>query len=128
MQKRSNFERALMLWILSFGALVFWSAHLVTSQERLVSVAQQPSLSAGAGISSARYQSDGTSCTSDRLQDAHDILDRSVDSATGKVVGDPRLEIEGAGQRLKGEAQGAVGDAKDAVKKVIDKVSSPVLE
>jgi hypothetical protein len=43
-----------MLWILSFGALVFWSVHLVTSEERSVSIARQPSSFEGSDFSSAR--------------------------------------------------------------------------
>lgn len=39
----------------------------------------------------------------------------------GEAVGNPKLQVEGAAQKLKGEAQEAVGHAKDVVKKVIDK-------
>ena len=39
----------------------------------------------------------------------------------GKAVGNTSLEVEGAVQKRKGEAQEAVGKAKDAVKNIVDK-------
>jgi hypothetical protein len=68
MQTQSELERALMLWILLFGALVLWSIHVVTSQERLVSIASQRSFFEGSGLSSARQQFDTTNCTSGHLR------------------------------------------------------------
>ena len=43
-----------------------------------------------------------------------------VKQATGEMIGNPRLEVEGAMQESKGKTQKAVGDAKDAVKKLVD--------
>ena len=38
----------------------------------------------------------------------------------GNAIGNPNLEVDGALRKGEGEAQQAVGKAKDAVKKVID--------
>jgi len=46
----------------------------------------------------------------------------SVKQTVGKTIGNPSLEMEGAAQKLKGQAQGIVGDAKVSIKKIIDKV------
>jgi uncharacterized protein YjbJ (UPF0337 family) len=60
--------------------------------------------------------------TTDKIKGAANEAAGAVKETVGKAVGNPSLEIEGAGQKLKGETQGAVGDAKEAVKKIIDKV------
>ncbi len=60
--------------------------------------------------------------TTDKIKSAENEAAGSIKQVVGKAVGNPSLEIEGAAQSLKGEAQGALGDAKDAVKKLVDKV------
>lgn len=45
----------------------------------------------------------------------------SVKEAAGKVVGNRKLEAEGAGEKLAGKAQAAVGKAKDQVKDKLDR-------
>lgn len=67
MQKRSGLERALMVWILCFVGLAFWSVHVVKSQERTVSIASQPTFIQGSGLSSARQQLNTTSFASGHL-------------------------------------------------------------
>ncbi|QGM97292.1 CsbD family protein [Methylocystis parvus] len=59
--------------------------------------------------------------TTDKIKGAANEAAGAVKQTVGKASGNPSLEIEGAGQKLKGEAQGAVGGAKEAVKKIIDK-------
>jgi len=44
-----------------------------------------------------------------------------VKEATGKLVGNERLQGEGLVDQAKGKAQGAWGDAKEKAKDVIDK-------
>ncbi|MDB5571854.1 MAG: CsbD family protein [Hyphomicrobiales bacterium] len=39
----------------------------------------------------------------------------------GKLTGDEKLKAEGKAQELKGDVQEAIGDAKSAVKKAVDK-------
>jgi uncharacterized protein YjbJ (UPF0337 family) len=45
----------------------------------------------------------------------------TVKQGVGDAVGNPKLQVEGAAQKVKGAAQGVIGDAKDAIKKVVDK-------
>jgi uncharacterized protein YjbJ (UPF0337 family) len=45
----------------------------------------------------------------------------SVKETTGKVVGNPNLQDEGALDKAAGKAQATYGDAKEKVKKAIDK-------
>ena len=59
--------------------------------------------------------------TTDKIKGAANEAAGTVKQGVGDAVGNPNLQVEGAGQKLKGQAQGAVGDAKDAVKKVVDK-------
>jgi uncharacterized protein YjbJ (UPF0337 family) len=44
-----------------------------------------------------------------------------VKEATGKAVGNPRMQGEGMAEKQAGKAQGAWGDAKEKAKDVIDK-------
>ena len=44
----------------------------------------------------------------------------------GSVVGSDRLQAEGAAQEVKGDAERATGEAKDAIKKSINKVAGAV--
>ena len=43
MAKRNPLERALILWLLSYGVFVIWSVYVVASQERSISVSSQAS-------------------------------------------------------------------------------------
>ena len=62
------------------------------------------------------------SSSTDKIKGAANEAVGNVKQAAGKAVGNDRLTVEGALQERKGEAQHAVGKAKDAVKNVIDKV------
>ena len=46
----------------------------------------------------------------------------SVKQTTGKVVGNPNLESEGAAQKVTGKTQATYGDAKEKVKNAVDKL------
>jgi uncharacterized protein YjbJ (UPF0337 family) len=59
--------------------------------------------------------------TTDKIKGMANEAAGNVKQGVGKIVDNPRLEVEGALQERKGEAQQAVGNAKDAVKKAIDK-------
>jgi uncharacterized protein YjbJ (UPF0337 family) len=45
----------------------------------------------------------------------------SVKETTGKVVGNPNLQTEGSVDKAAGRAQATYGDAKEQIKKAIDK-------
>lgn len=59
--------------------------------------------------------------TTDKIKGAANEVAGTVKHGVGEAVGNPNLQVEGAAQKLKGDAQATVGQAKDAVKKVIDK-------
>ena len=59
--------------------------------------------------------------TTDKVKGVANEAAGAVKQGVGEAVGNPNLKIEGAVQKLKGEAQETLGQAKDAVKKVIDK-------
>jgi uncharacterized protein YjbJ (UPF0337 family) len=59
--------------------------------------------------------------TTDKIKGAANEVAGAVKKGVGDAVGNPKLQVEGEAQKLKGQAQGTVGDAKDAVKKVVDK-------
>ena len=46
----------------------------------------------------------------------------SIKEATGKVVGNPKLQSEGAVDKAAGKAQATYGDAKEKVKGAVDKL------
>jgi uncharacterized protein YjbJ (UPF0337 family) len=45
----------------------------------------------------------------------------SVKQGTGKAVGNPNLEAEGTVDKTAGKAQATYGDAKEKVKRAVDK-------
>jgi len=59
--------------------------------------------------------------TTDKIKGVANEAVGAVKKGVGEAVGNPNLKVEGAVQKLKGEAQQGLGQAKDAVKKVIDK-------
>ncbi len=52
--------------------------------------------------------------TTDKIKGAANEVAGAVKQGVGEAVGNPKLQVEGAAQKLKGQAQGAVGDAKDS--------------
>lgn len=61
------------------------------------------------------------SSTTDKAKGIANETGGSVKEGIGKAVGSDKLRAEGAAQNLKGHAQKAVGDTKDAAKSVADK-------
>ena len=59
--------------------------------------------------------------TSDKIKGAANEAVGAIKKGVGHAVGDQKLEAEGAMQKLKGNNQEALGEAKDAVKKIVDK-------
>ena len=57
-----------------------------------------------------------------RVQGAFDQAKGAVKEATGKLVGDDKLEAEGMADKVKGKAESAVGGAKDTVRDAADKI------
>ena len=45
----------------------------------------------------------------------------SVKETTGKVVGNPNLQTEGSVDKAAGKVQATYGDAKEQIKKAVDK-------
>jgi uncharacterized protein YjbJ (UPF0337 family) len=60
------------------------------------------------------------SSTRDKITGLANEAKGTLKQDLGKLVGNPKLEAEGAVQKHVGTAQKAVGHAKDAIKKVID--------
>jgi uncharacterized protein YjbJ (UPF0337 family) len=60
------------------------------------------------------------SSTSDKITGLANEAKGNIKQDVGKIIGNPKLEAEGIVQKHVGEAQHAVGKAKDAIKKVID--------
>jgi len=52
----------------------------------------------------------------DRIKGAADQAKGAMKDATGKVVGDKKLQAEGKLDKLKGKTESAVGGAKDALR------------
>ncbi len=59
--------------------------------------------------------------TGDRIKGAANEAAGKLKQAVGDVTGDNRLEAEGVIQSRKGELQSAVGKAKGAIKKAVDR-------
>ena len=59
------------------------------------------------------------SSTSDKAKGLANEAIGNIKQGVGKVTGNDKLRAEGVVQEKKGEAQKAVGDTKDAVKKAV---------
>ena len=62
--------------------------------------------------------------TTDKITGIANKAVGNIKQGVGKVVGNERLQAEGAVQEVKGEAQTAVGKAKEAVKDSANKTAS----
>ena len=58
--------------------------------------------------------------TNDKITGLANEAKGQIKQNVGKIIGNPKLEAEGAVQKQVGAAQHAVGKAKDAIKKVVD--------
>jgi uncharacterized protein YjbJ (UPF0337 family) len=54
----------------------------------------------------------------DRIKGSLDQAKGAAKDATGKVIGDKRLQAEGKFDKLKGKTESAIGRAKDALRDV----------
>ncbi|GJE37120.1 CsbD family protein [Methylobacterium persicinum] len=63
------------------------------------------------------------SSTTDKLKGLANEAVGNVKQAAGKATGNDKLVVEGKAQELKGEAQRTVGEAKDGIKNVADKIT-----
>lgn len=63
------------------------------------------------------------SSTSDKISGLANKTAGSIKQGVGKAVGSEKLQAEGTVQKIKGEAQTAVGTAKDAVKDSANKTA-----
>ncbi|MCZ8376580.1 MAG: CsbD family protein [Beijerinckiaceae bacterium] len=61
------------------------------------------------------------SSTGDKMKGLAKETQGKINQGVGRLIGNRRLEAEGALLKRKGQAQQAVGNAKDAIKSVIDK-------
>jgi uncharacterized protein YjbJ (UPF0337 family) len=53
---------------------------------------------------------------SDRIKGMGDQAKGAIKDATGKVIGDSKLQAEGKADKVKGKIENAVGGAKDAIR------------
>lgn len=58
---------------------------------------------------------------------AHDVAGR-IRRQAGEWTGDERLQIEGAGQQLRGKVEGVVGDVKEGVEETMERGREKVVE
>ena len=56
----------------------------------------------------------------DRIEGSAHEVKGAVKEAVGKVIGDKKIQAEGAGEKAAGKVQNAVGGAKDAVRDATD--------
>jgi uncharacterized protein YjbJ (UPF0337 family) len=54
----------------------------------------------------------------DRIVGSAKQINGKIKSGIGKIIGDKKLQTEGAAQQAEGKVQNAVGSAKDAAKDV----------
>jgi uncharacterized protein YjbJ (UPF0337 family) len=62
------------------------------------------------------------SSTTDKIKGYANEAAGKAKQAAGDLIDDPKLRREGVAQEAKGDMQKAVGKAKDAVKKVVDRM------
>ncbi len=55
----------------------------------------------------------------DRIDGAANQAGGKIKEGFGKLVGDKKIEAEGAAQQVKGKVQSTVGGAKDAVREAV---------
>jgi len=63
------------------------------------------------------------SSTTDKLKGLANEAAGNIKQAAGKATGNDKLMLEGKAQELKGEGQRTVGEAKDGVKNLADKIT-----
>ena len=66
------------------------------------------------------------SSSSDKIKGYANEVAGSVKKTVGNAVGSDKMQVEGEVQKLKGKAQVATGDAKDAVKNASTKINDEI--
>ncbi len=64
--------------------------------------------------------------TSDKIKGYADEAVGSIKKGVGKVVGSDKMQIEGEGQKLKGQAEVGLGKAKDSIKDGANKAAEAI--
>jgi len=60
----------------------------------------------------------------DRIKGATDQAKGAVKDATGKIIGDSKMQADGKVDKLKGKVESAVGGAKDAIRDAANKADN----
>jgi uncharacterized protein YjbJ (UPF0337 family) len=55
----------------------------------------------------------------DRIKGSADQAKGAVKDATGRIVGDAKLQAEGKADKAKGKVENAIGGAKDAIRDAV---------
>ena len=55
----------------------------------------------------------------DRIKGSADQAKGAVKDATGKILGDSKLQAEGKADKAKGKVENAIGGVKDAVREAV---------
>jgi uncharacterized protein YjbJ (UPF0337 family) len=55
----------------------------------------------------------------DRIKGSADQAKGAVKDATGKILGDSKLQAEGKADKVKGKVENAVGGARDAIRDAV---------
>jgi uncharacterized protein YjbJ (UPF0337 family) len=83
--------------------------------------AQVPGGTAGPPAAFPSSDQKGKNMDKDRIKGMGDQAKGAVKDATGKVLGDSKLQAEGKADKMKGKIENAVGGAKDTVRDAINK-------
>jgi uncharacterized protein YjbJ (UPF0337 family) len=55
----------------------------------------------------------------DRIKGSADQAKGAIKDATGKILGDAKLQAEGKADKAKGKVENAIGGAKDAIRDAV---------
>ena len=55
----------------------------------------------------------------DRIKGSADQAKGAIKDATGKILGDSKLQAEGKADKVKGKVESAIGGAKDAIRDAV---------
>jgi uncharacterized protein YjbJ (UPF0337 family) len=60
-----------------------------------------------------------TNMDKDRIKGSADQAKGAIKDATGKILGDSKLQAEGKADKVKGKVESAIGGAKDAIRDAV---------
>jgi uncharacterized protein YjbJ (UPF0337 family) len=72
-------------------------------------------------VSSPNSRAKGNFMDKDRVQGIAEQAKGAVKETAGRLVGDAKLQAEGAAQKAAGKVQNAIGGLKDAARDALDK-------